>query len=130
MGAKCGEPAGIDGNAVQGTASGEGYSVVVTTTCESPTGQSLTLIPEVNHQIGTFTAARIDYGDATSYEYGWASGYTCDSRGPDPWYGNSSPHTYAAPGKYTVTFTARFTSCDPSQPLTKDVTVSVTIFKT
>jgi hypothetical protein len=129
MGAKCGDPAGLDGNAVQASVSGEGYSVLVMTTCESPVAQNLTLIPEVHHQLGTFTAARIDYGDGASYDYGWAV-YTCDNRGPDPWYGNSSPHTYALPGRYTVTFTARFVSCDPAHPLTKDVTASLSIFKT
>jgi hypothetical protein len=130
-GVKCGEPGGPYGTGVTATASGDGYSVTVLTPCESPVDQALTLVPEVHHSIGTFTSARIDYGDGTSYNYDSVSSqYSCDSRAPDPWYGNSPAHTYAAPGQYTVRFTVHLTSCDPTRPLNKDVTVSVTIFKT
>jgi Tol biopolymer transport system component len=129
-GVRCGEPAGTDGNGAQATSTAGAYAVTVRVLpCTGPPGSTVFIEGDVRHPNSYPTLLRFDYGDGTSYEYPLSyNPPSCANPGADPLSLSSPWHDYRASGRYTVTFTVRLVSCDPSGAAT-DVSASIPVYQ-
>ena len=130
-GERCGVPSGYGGyGAKKSRTTGPTTVTVEAYMCESYDGEPTQIFTHIEDSGGVVRSLHLDYGDGTANDQD-LSNY-CGGSGASPYSISGPPHTFAAPGAYTVKATVAMQRCPADASSANDLqtaTVEITVYR-